>query len=134
MNGIKTLLTGLACSLFLLSCGGGDDNETGVHEEVCHQFKQYKGCTERLTRNNFLQCEKDYDVQMKRLRAKYGNATIPTKEGFDYQEVRDSLERCVDHIESNNLFDQLKQCLLNFQNRVLDGFQCWPSPGLTDTL
>ena len=125
MNGIKTLLIGLTGSLFLLSCtGGGDNNESEVQAEVCNQFKEYKICTEQLTKDNFLQCEKDYDVQMKQLRDKYGNAAIPTKEGFDYQDVRNSLERCVERVESENLFDQLKECLLRFQNSVLDGFQC----------
>ena len=124
MNDFKTLLINLTCSLFLLSCSSGNSNETEIQTEVCNQFKQYRSCTEQVTRDNFLQCEKNYDIQMKQIRDKYGNVAIPTKKGFDYQDVRNSLERCVEHVDSNNLFDQLKQCLMRFQNSVLDGFQC----------
>ena len=121
---MKTLLTGMIfCTLFLLSCSG-DNRETGLRDEVCSQFIKYKRCTKQLTEDNFLECEQEYDSQMRELRAKYGNAAIPTKEGFNYQDVKNSLDNCVSGMKPEDPLDQWKQCLLDFQNSVLEGFQC----------
>ena len=121
MNYIKILLIGLTCSLFLLSCGGDSNESSEVQIEVCNHFKQYKKCAEQFTEVNFTQCETEYDVQMQIILSKYER--IPSKEGYNYLDAKNSLKRCVKRVE-NSLFEEWKQCLLKFQSRVLDGFQC----------
>ncbi|MCY4513052.1 MAG: hypothetical protein OXB86_05130 [Bdellovibrionales bacterium] len=120
---MKSALTGIIIPLFLLSCGG-NNNDTELRNEVCSQFNQYKRCTKQLTTDKFFECEKKYDLKMKALRVKYGNATISTIKGFNYRDVRRSLDNCVDKVESDKPLEQWKQCLIRFQDSVLKGFQC----------
>ena len=123
MNTMKSALVGIIIPLFLLSCGGSDSN-TELRDEVCNQFNQYKRCTKALTPDKFLNCEKKYDLQMKALRAKYGNVAIPTEKGFNYRKVRQSLDSCVTNVGSTDPLEKWKRCLLRFQDSVLRGFQC----------
>lgn len=124
---MKSSLVGIIVPLFLFSCGDGNDNNTELRDKVCNQFNQYKRCTKDITPEKFLDCEKAYDLQMKALRAEYGNVAIPTKEGFNYRKVRQSLDNCVNKVESADPLKQWKRCLLRFQNSVLSGFQCHPT-------
>ena len=121
MSRIKTFLTGATFCLFLSSCSGGGGGD--LKKDVCNHFKEYKRCAERSDTNNLLECDKNYEKQMRDLSAKNAEAVIPTREGFDYNDVRNTLNECVLNVEENPL-DELKKCLLDFQDSVLEGLKC----------
>ena len=123
MKQIKTLLTGTAFLLFLSSCGGGGSDGGGLKTEVCDRFREYKSCARRADANNFLECDKTYEERMMELSAENAEALIPVREGFDYNAVRNTLNECVLNVEENPL-DELKKCLFDFQDSVLDGLKC----------
>ena len=127
MNYIKSFLTGMICTLSLLSCEGNNNGEENlhpeVHAEICRHFKEYKSCANQAFGEHLLECDKTYEVGMKELIAKYGNAAISTKEGFNHQDARDTLNNCVKTVQENPE-EEFRQCLLDFQNRVLEGLRC----------
>ena len=123
MSRIKTLLTGITFCLLLPSCGGNGSDGKGLKTKVCDQFKEYKRCAKRADANNFLECDKTYEKRMMELSDENAEAVISTREGFDYNDARNTLNECVFNVEENPI-DELKECLLDFQDSVLEGLKC----------
>lgn len=128
MKHIKFLLTGIICTFCSVSFSENSNQAENLHAEVCHYYKEYKNCADQVSGENLLECEKAYEMGMKALITKYGNTALSTKERFNYQNTRDILNDCVKSVQEN-LEEEFKKCLLDFQTRVLEGLLCRESNG-----